>query len=207
MSVDATRWRHTPTVPHSFWRFRFRTFWNILFGPAFNIQPILNGPDDQILDLILGLEPRCSSHNWSIVVESSIEITRVTESSVSLTRTPYYTIVSNCGGLLQTDNAGLITWNIKTRLWLNCLCLFCLLSERCRLSPGPLLGCHSDDRLLLHGSAVVCGSYCHLHRSHRLPENGDPDVSSWGAAQVPGGQVKKQNCQSCVYGLVQAWAN
>ena len=64
-----------------------------------------------------------------------------------------------------------------------------LLSERSRLSPGPVLGGHPDDHLLFHGPAVVRGCHCHLHRPHWLSENGDPDVGPWGAAQISGCEV------------------
>ena len=66
----------------------------------------------------------------------------------------------------------------------------CPVPERVGLSPGPVPGGHPDGGLLLHGSAVVRGRHRHLHRSHRQPEDGDGDVGSWRAAQVPGCEVR-----------------
>ena len=69
--------------------------------------------------------------------------------------------------------------------------LLCLLSvpERGRLPSGSVLGGRSADRLLLHGSAVVRGRHRYLHRSHRQSEDGDGNIGSWRAAQVPGCEV------------------
>lgn len=60
-----------------------------------------------------------------------------------------------------------------------------LLSERGRLSLGPVLGGHPDDYLLVHGPALVRGCHRHLHRPHRLSENGDADVGPRGTAEIP----------------------
>ena len=50
-----------------------------------------------------------------------------------------------------------------------------LAAERSWISPGSLLGGHPHGGVLLHGPSVVCGCYCHLHRSHRQFEDGDRD--------------------------------
>lgn len=74
-------------------------------------------------------------------------------------------------------------------------CLFSfLLAERGRLSLGPFLGGHPHGDLLFHGSALVRGRYRHLHRAHRLAEDGDPDFSPWRAAQVPWSEVSRCIC-------------
>lgn len=64
------------------------------------------------------------------------------------------------------------------------MCLWSV-PERGRLPSGSVLGGHSAGGLLFHGPAVVRGCHCHLHRSHRLSENGDRDIGPWGAAQIP----------------------
>lgn len=69
-----------------------------------------------------------------------------------------------------------------------------LLSERSRVSLGPVLGGRPDDNLLFYGSAMVRGCYRHLHRPHWLSENGDRDVSPRGTTQIPGCQVCQQDC-------------
>lgn len=69
------------------------------------------------------------------------------------------------------------------------LCLFSVL-ERGRLPSGSVLGGRSAYCVLLHGSAVVRGRHSHLHRSHRLSEDGDGNIGSWRAAQVPGCEVR-----------------
>lgn len=76
-------------------------------------------------------------------------------------------------------------------------------SERGRVSPGPVLGGHPHNGLLLHGAAVVRGCYSHLHRSHRLSENGDGDVRSWRTAQISGCQVRRH--ENFLYWCLWRW--
>ncbi|XP_037122611.1 electrogenic sodium bicarbonate cotransporter 4 isoform X7 [Syngnathus acus] len=59
--------------------------------------------------------------------------------------------------------------------------------ERLRVPPGPVLGGHPDGRVLLHGAAVVRGRHSHLHRAHRLAQDGERVQRPRGAAPVPGG--------------------
>lgn len=73
-----------------------------------------------------------------------------------------------------------------------CISFFCS-PERCRLSPGPLLGGHPHDDLLFHGPPVVRGRHRHLHRPHRLAENGDADVGAGRAAQIPRRQASHRS--------------
>lgn len=79
-----------------------------------------------------------------------------------------------------------------------------LSSERRGLSPGSVPGGRADDHLLLHGPAVVRGGHRHLHRPHRLAENGDPDVGARGDAQILGRQVSDQNVQTPYFLLREA---
>ncbi|CAG05390.1 unnamed protein product [Tetraodon nigroviridis] len=60
--------------------------------------------------------------------------------------------------------------------------------ERLRLPLGPVLGGCPDGCVLLYGSALVRGSYGHLHRTHRLSEDGEREQRPWGAAAVPWSQ-------------------
>lgn len=62
-------------------------------------------------------------------------------------------------------------------------------AERLRLPLGPVLGGCPDGCVLLYGSALVRGSYGHLHRTHRLSEDGEREQCPWGAAAVPWSQV------------------
>lgn len=78
-------------------------------------------------------------------------------------------------------------------------------SERGRLSLGPFLGGHPHDDLLFHGPSLVRGCYRHLHCAHRLTEDGDADVGTRRAAQIPWCEVNrvfrphwgKYDCCSC----------
>ena len=70
-----------------------------------------------------------------------------------------------------------------------CVCVPTVSTERCRLSPGLVLGGCSYDYLLLHGVAVVRGSHGHLHRPYRLTQDGDGDLCPRRGTQIPGRQV------------------
>ena len=68
----------------------------------------------------------------------------------------------------------------------------CLLSipERGRLPSGSVLGGRSPGGLLVHGPAVVRGCHRYLYRSHRQSEDGNWNIGSWRAAEVPGSEVR-----------------
>ena len=62
-------------------------------------------------------------------------------------------------------------------------------AEKLWLPLGPFLGGYPNGCVLLHGSALVRGSYGHLHRTHWLFEDGEWEQCHWGAATVPRSQV------------------
>lgn len=64
------------------------------------------------------------------------------------------------------------------------------IAEGLWLPLGPVLGGCTDGCVLLHGSALVCSSHCHLHRAHRLSEDGERVQRPWRAAAVPWSQVR-----------------
>lgn len=73
------------------------------------------------------------------------------------------------------------------------ICHFLSLSpcaERLWLPLGPVLGGCPDGGVLLHGSAVVRSCYRHLHRTHRLSEDGERVQRPWRAAAVPRSEVR-----------------
>lgn len=80
-------------------------------------------------------------------------------------------------------------------------------SERGRLSLGPFLGGHPHDDLLFYGPSLVRGCYRYLHCAHRLTEDGDADVGTRRAAQIPWCEVNrvfrhhwgKYDCCSCYW--------
>lgn len=59
-----------------------------------------------------------------------------------------------------------------------------------RVPFGPLLGGCPDGHLLFRGPAVVRSGYGHLHRSHRLAQNGERVQRPRRTAAVPGRQVQ-----------------
>ena len=91
----------------------------------------------------------------------------------------------------MTSNAAIFIIYISVTLFVNTRVshVVLVLAERGWLSPGPVLGSRPDDRVLLHGTAVVRGGHRDLHRPHRQSEDGDGDVGARGAAQVPGCEV------------------
>ena len=68
------------------------------------------------------------------------------------------------------------------------------------LPSGSVLGGRPDGRLLVHGPSLVRRRHRHLHRPHRLAEDGERVERSRRAASVPRGQVGPQwnkNSESC----------
>lgn len=62
--------------------------------------------------------------------------------------------------------------------------------ERGRLPSGSVLGGGSHGGLLLHGSPVVRGRHRHLHRPHWQSENGNGNIGTRRAAEIPGREVR-----------------
>ncbi len=81
-------------------------------------------------------------------------------------------------------------WRPDHSLQLTSVIFLSLSTEGSRVSPGPVLGLHSLDRVFVHGSAVVRGGDRHLHRTHRLHQDGNWDLSTRGTAQVPWSPVR-----------------
>lgn len=63
------------------------------------------------------------------------------------------------------------------------------IAEKLWLPLGSVLGGSTDGCVLLHGLALVRGSYRHLHCTHRLLEDGERVQRSWGTAAVPRSEV------------------
>lgn len=63
-------------------------------------------------------------------------------------------------------------------------------AEKLWLPLGPVLGGRADGRVLLHGLALVRSGHRHLHRTHRLPEDGERVQCPRRAASVPRSEVR-----------------
>lgn len=98
------------------------------------------------------------------------------------------------GGAGPTPMFARSVYTLNSSAWEFLHSLFLSLSERGRLSPGPFLGGHPHYHLLFHGSALVRGRDRHLHRPHRLAEDGDPDFGPRRAAQIPWREVGQSVC-------------
>lgn len=72
--------------------------------------------------------------------------------------------------------------------YLSNICHFNI-AEKLWLPLGSVLGGGANGCVLLHGLALVCGSYRHLHCTHRLLKDGARVQRSRGTAAVPRSEV------------------